>query len=351
MKIGSCGLAALAFLLTNAPASAAVIETVTVSNTYGFNLTIGGAADQKIGRSRETVFVGQRAPFVESDLGVDYVGEADKDSFFFLHNNYCVGACSTASSTVITFTVTNTGSAPVDLRFDSLITPGHLARVDGSAAARGGFDFSVVQRSEGVADRSLYTAFGTVSDDGLFVSNSLETPFDRQTLYEFTGGRVLDWSSTPLNLELGTLAAGASTQVSYSASYFVTAFEECQDIFACGGLQVVFGDPRNNGSVSTFARGIGAAAVGDPVTLINRAYDAFDVPYAFNLSGSPFPGLPLAQGPIIYDGTYDPLDLSAVPEPATWTSLLLGMALIGCALRRSRRRDASDAKDRWSWSG
>ncbi|MBW6528684.1 PEPxxWA-CTERM sorting domain-containing protein [Sphingomonas sp. RHCKR7] len=330
--------AAAGLMAAAVPARAALVETVTVSNGLGYTFSADGSFPSRApGGTREQVFTGQRAP-TQSDLGVDLVGEAGSGSFYFLHNDYCVGGCALASSTVITFSVTNTGTDAVDLRFDSLITPGHLAIVDG-APGRGGFSFSVTQRTAGQQDATLYSAFGNVSDEEVSVGdgNFNGEPFRGQTFTDYGFGRVLDWSTTPLNLELGSLAAGATTEVEYNASYFVTAFGECSDINSCNGLQVVFGDPRNNGSVSSFARGL---AIGDPVTLINREYDAVEVPYAFNLSGSPFPELPPAQGPVTYDGAYDPLKLGAVPEPGTWMTLILGMALVGGALRRDRRRRA-----------
>ena len=332
---GMSFVGATALLLGAAPANAALVETVEVTNTFGYNFISGGGVDQEKGGDRQTIFVGQRAPTPSSDLGIDYVGTAGDGQFFFLHNNYCVGACSTASSTVITFTVTNTGDAPVDLRFDSLITPGHLARVDGPSAARGGFDFSVTQRTPNSDEVAvLYSAFGNANDEELSASDGDFNPFNGQVAYDLPGGRVLDWDTTPLNLELGTLAAGATTQVEYTANYFITSFDDCTDILACGGLQVVFGDPRNNGSIGSRARGFGTSAIGDPVTIINREYDAVAIPYAFNLSGSPFPGLPPRQGPVDYVGTYTPL---AVPEPATWAMMLIGFGMIGGAARYRRR--------------
>jgi hypothetical protein len=325
------------------PASAAIVETVTVRNTYSYGLTGGASVPSAEGPDRQTVFIGQRSPAPESDLGVDYVGEADSNtgSFFFLHNNYCVGSCNTSSSTVITFTVTNTGSEAVALRFDSLITPGHVARVDSDAAGRGSFAFTVTQRTAGQQDISLYSAFGLVNGETVVASGPGDESFNNQSWYEVDGGRGTDWDATPLNLELGALAAGATTQVIYSANYLTSSGDNCTDVSRCGGLQVVFGDPRNNGSVTALARGFGAFADPDPVTLINREYDAYSVPYAFNLSGSEYPDLPPGQGPINYSGTYAPLSISAVPEPATWLSMILGLLLAGGMLRRRlpRRRD------------
>lgn len=331
-KICMSVAAAAALFIGAAPAQAALVETVTVNNTFGYNFVSGGGVAQKVGGDRQTVFLGQRSPTPDSDLGIDYVGEAGDGQFFFLHNNYCVGACSTGSSTVITFTVTNTGNAPVDLRFDSLITPGHLARVNGPAAARGGFNFTVTQRNA-TGNIPLYSASGNANDEELLAGDWNDLPFNGQVRYVLPGGSVLDWDTTPLNLELGTLAAGATTQVEYAASYFITSFDDCADILACGGLQVVFGDPRNNGSIRTLARGVGASAIGDPVDIINREYDAVSVPYAFNISGSPFPTLPPGQGPVDYRGTYVPL---AVPEPSTWAMMLIGFGVIGASLRRNR---------------
>lgn len=339
--IGLGSVAAAAILFAAAPANAALVETVSVTNTFGYNFVSGGSVAEGEGGEKERVFLAQRAPTPDADLGIDYVGQANADtgSFFFLHNNYCVGACSTASSTRIIFTVTNTGRDAVDVRFDSFITPGHLARVDGVGPARGGFEFTVIQRSPDSDEiTTLYSAFGNANDEQLSASGGAGAengPFNGQTAYEFAGGRVLDWDTTPLNLELGSLAAGATTTVEYFASYSVTSFDDCTDIFQCGGVQVVFGDPRNNGSVRTFARGLGANAIGDPVELINREYDPFIVPFAFNLSTDPLPTLPDGQGPVNYEGTYSPL---AVPEPATWMTLILGMGLVGVALRRRRPR-------------
>ncbi len=337
------GVAAAALLFAAAPANAALVETVSITNTFGYNFVGGGSVEKFEGGEKQTVFLEQRAPTPESDLGIDYVGQAGKGSFFFLHNDYCVGGCSTASSTVITFTVTNDGDTAVDLRFDSLITPGHLAQVNGTAGARGGFDFSVTQRpSDSDEITTLYQVSGNAGNVSVSGPGNTPSPFNGQRKYVLPDGRgnVLDWDTTPLNLGLGSLAAGATIEVVYKATYFATSFDECSDILACGGVQVVFGDPRNNGSVRTFARGTGAAAIGDPVELINREYDAFEVPFAFNLASDPFPALPDGQGPVNYRGTYSPL---AVPEPATWMTLILGMTLIGAALRRRRPKGAVDA--------
>ena len=41
-----------------------------------------------------------------------------------------------------------------------------------------------------------------------------------------------------------------------------------------------------------------------------------------------------------YDYAFSTADLRAVPEPATWTMLLMGMGLVGAAFRRRARGPA-----------
>ena len=60
-------------------------------------------------------------------MGLSLTGTLNDGNFFFLHNGTCVGDCTLTLTTDITFTLQNLSRLPVELRFDSQITPGHLA--------------------------------------------------------------------------------------------------------------------------------------------------------------------------------------------------------------------------------
>jgi hypothetical protein len=329
--------AAAASLTLALPAAAAVFEDVTVTNTYGSgfgpNVTITPAK----GGTSEQIYSGSDAGG-RSELGIDYTGSAEKGGFYFLHDNYCVGACATFSKTVITFDLTNDGPTDVDLRFDSLITPGHLARIVGDPSSVGGFVFTVEQIT-GRDTSTLYSASGNVNDEGLSLDTGGITFNDLHSVYytdndETILAEVLDWGATNLNLPLATLAAGGTTRIVYTASYGVTLGTPCADVLDCSGLQVVFGDPRNSGVVTQRSALRAAAVVADPV--IGGDYDPYFVPYSFVPIDTPLPGAPPATGPIQYGPLYRPR-VGAVPEPATWMLMIGGFALAGGALRRRRR--------------
>lgn len=334
------GIGAATLAAGSAPA--AIIETVSVSNTYSYFFPPDGAEmDELLGSPREQMFIGSSSPV--SELGIDYVGEAGAGSFFFLHNNYCVGTCVTNSSTTITFTVTNDGPDAVALRFDSFITPGHLATIGTGPGSRGGFSFEVTQRPPGdeAMREELYSAFGNVNSEEIFVQTSNGVEFNNFSDQLIGDSRIVDWSTTALNLDIGTLAAGATTIIEYRALYSVFSSEPCDDLTACSGLQVVFGDPRNNGTILSRMASFAAFADDSSVPIINREYDAVEIPYAINLADSPFPDLPPAQGPVSYSVDFIPGSTAAVPEPATWATLICGFGLIGSTLRRRARVQAA----------
>ncbi|NJC33304.1 hypothetical protein GGR88_000778 [Sphingomonas jejuensis] len=328
-----------AALLCAGAAPAAIVETVRVTNTYGLSFTPFTLPSELPGGSRETLIQRSGVPGADSEAGIDLVGEADSGGFFFLHNDYCVGQCAIASSTEIRFVVTNTGTEAVNLRFDSLITPGHLARIGNDPRATGGFDFRVTQQDTDPFEENipelLYSAFGNVNAEDIFVETTGGVPFNNYNDQTIGDGRVVDWSWTPLNLELGLLGAGQSKIVTYSAFYFMTGNGVCEDVANCSGLQVAFGDPRNNGTILSRMASF-AAFADDGTPIINREYDAVSVPFAFNLSGSPLPPLPPTEGPVNYGVPFVPAALGAVPEPATWATMVCGFGLVGSTLRRRR---------------
>lgn len=325
------GAAAICGMLFAGSAEAAI--SVSVTNTYGYFFDTGTPSQTK-GGEREQVFQTYRYSGYNSSLGVDLVGRADANSFFFLHNNYCVGICTTGSSTVIDFLITNESDEAISLRFDSQITPGHLARIGSSdAQANASFDFNVTQTNAN-GTTFLYSAFGTANGEGLQVFARDGRPFNDENAFDNgQGGEVLDWSATSLNLDLVPIGAGETSLLRYSATYEATSSAACDDLsFGCSGVQVVFGDPRNNGAgTQAFAR---FAASAEPLRdIINREYTPYVIPFAIVPAGSDLPPAPDLEDHFDYGADFTPPD---VPEPATWASMIAGLGMIGGALRRRR---------------
>ncbi len=332
------------------------IQSVSVINQYSY--TFGSEQPPSTtGGNKATILQSDQRPIPSSQLGVDITGQATPDSFYFLHNDYCVGQCLITSSTTIRFEIAITDAGTFEgLRFDSLITPGHLALVglgsyENTAAS---FNFTVgrteiVRGEASGATDTLYSANGYSDIAGLRVSDDNgDNPFNG-TISGDNGGAGLyyDWSATPLSVELGPIATGQSFYVDYTASYSVKSFNKCDDILNCNAAQVVFGDPRNIGG-GTNANAVAARALfaSDPAidggvhAVINRDYEASVVPYAFVPSGIDRTiETPPANAPITYVGNYLPslIDTavgSGVPEPTTWATMILGFGVVGGALRR-----------------
>jgi hypothetical protein len=347
---GSCApMVALSMLWTN-PAAAAlpgIKETASVQNIYGFAAGTGGSLSTKVGGPKETFYTADNLPTESSEVGINYIGVADVGSFFFLHDNYTVGSGSTYSETRITFTLTNQTEGRQFLRFDSLITPGHLAQIRGDSSQNGYFDFRVTQSFGTDSDPStLYSAFGSINSDGINLNTGInpltDQPFTFNGLNRQSGNdgqwEVVDWSATALSIPLLVLEGGQTTQVSYIATYGTSGNAVCDDVFNCPGLQVVFGDPRNDGGVTNVGNlsDSGLNLVDDGVyPVIGRNYDAFGIPFAFVELEAPLPGSPEGEGPIKYGALFDPR--AAVPEPATWAMMIGGFGLLGGAARRKRR--------------
>lgn len=331
---GATGLA----LSVGTPAQALVVETVAFNNSYSVSVPGNAPVASDDGGSMETIYRSSTLPSLRSEGGVNYTATADNSKFFFLHDNYCVGTCSTFSKTTIVFSLTNLGNEEVDLRFDSQITPGHLSRVLSSEGMNASFTFNVSQVTGG-RSTSLYAASGTAGSEGVELDTGgltfqgLNRTVDRAGRFE-----VLDWSTTNLNIKLDTIAAGETSQIIYEAFYQANSNASCGNLFVCPGVQVVFGDPRNNGGVGLF--GSVAAALDDaleeptPRAAINGLYGPSEVPFSFVSAGTPLPGAPEVIPPINYGSLFQSR-LTAVPEPATWVMMIAGFGLIGSSLRRS----------------
>jgi hypothetical protein len=355
-----CSITAAALAAAIAtPASAAdfvpgiSIRSVSVTNLYSYTFD-GQPPSSTTGGSQGRILQSDRRPDPSSQLGVDYTGQATKDSFYFLHNDYCVGQCQITSSTNIRFEVSVDDAGNLEgLRFDSLITPGHLALVgigsyENTAAS---FDFTVSRTNisaDGTVGRptELYSATGNSDVFGLRVTaDGVTDPFTDTRKGDNGGaGQYYDWSATPLGVELGGIFTGQTFFVDYTASYTVKSFNTCVDIQNCNAAQVIFGDPRNTGGGTENAARMLFA--NDPTidggvhAVITRDYEASLIPFAFMASGSDRTiETPPPNAPITYVGNYipsliDTAGTSGVPEPTTWMTMILGFGVIGGALRR-----------------
>jgi hypothetical protein len=312
-------------------ANAAIKETATVQNRFGY--VIGSQTSPvAVGPDKMEIYVAGNNRARQSETGINYVGTASVGSFFFLHDDYCVGSCATYSETVITFTLTNEGDTPVDLRFDSQITPGHIAMITGDARMEGEFNFDVVQTLGG-ENFNLYNANGGVNSDGIFL-NTGRLNFNGLNSQRAADGswEVLDWSATNLSLPLLTLDSGQTTQISYIATYEVFSSAACNNLLNCQGLQIVFGDPRNDGGVSNLSDLAFGPEMEAIYPVIGRNYDPTEIFARFVPIDSPFPENPQAAGPWRYGPLFDPR--AAIPEPATWAMMIGGFGLMGGAMRR-----------------
>lgn len=331
VSMRSNALVALAVALPLAWSSPADAQAVSItldniSNFYGVAAGPGNAPVVVPGGPMVTAYATSQQPGLLAESGVKYTATASDDSFFFLHDNYCVGTCATYSQTAITFVVTNQDSVALDLRFDSLITPGHIAWVAGLSEVSASFTFDVTQ-TIGRETVSLYSTNGGVNSDGIFLNTSDQRPFNNLVSSRVEGEyEVLDWSSTNLNLNLATLGAGESTTITYFATYQSLGTAACVDILDCPGAQVVFGDPRNNGGVTNRV---------PPQPVIGAPYDPFRIPYAVVLADSPLPGNPPRITPPPYGPLFRP-DVLPVPEPGTWAMLIAGVGAVGGVARRRR---------------
>ncbi|NNM76323.1 PEP-CTERM sorting domain-containing protein [Sphingomonas sp. ID1715] len=307
-----------------------VVTNVQIVNQLGTNFDPSQTPTLKTGGSKESVYLGNYNN-TESELGLNYTGTADLDSFFFLHDNYCVGSCRTGSSTVIAFTIQNQGDVTQNVRFDSLITPGHIAQIYNGGNAE--FNFQVLRFNDGF--QTLYSASGGVNSDGIFLSTG-NLEFRNQRRQTGENFDLLDWDTTALPVEVGALAGGQSTTIFYVASYFARTNSACADVLVCQGAQVVFGDPRNNGGTNLALGGddlnaeIGRAVVG-------ADYFATEVPFRFVNSNDPFSfETPPASQPLVYDPLYRSRLQGGVPEPTMWAMMIGGFGLLGSAARRRR---------------
>lgn len=345
-------LSALVVAGSALPASGEIVETSTISNSYFYELggTFTDTAESGSGATTDpfggTLGVA-RSVMVDgqvSEMNLAMQGTLDGNgNFYFLSSGTCVGYCRAVMTTTVDFTVTNTGTAPVDVRFDSLITPGHLARMNvgpGTGDSLAFYDFSVSQDGVPLHASEGFTVRPVASADLFLVRGPV--PFNDINEAEGPNWAVRDWGATPLNIVLGTLAPGASTNVRYSSVVTLGSLQGgCTDTLTCLGFQVAFGDPRNNGSISNRAA---MSAHFQPSPAVGALYDPYAARFAFVDARTPLPPPPPSLGVLSYDTAYVPIGVSAaVPEPTVWAMLAIGFGALGGAMRRGHRRFARAA--------
>ncbi|WP_228242593.1 PEPxxWA-CTERM sorting domain-containing protein [Porphyrobacter sp. GA68] len=324
----------------SAPAAAQVTESSTIQNSWSFSVGGQSGSGSNAGGVQD-IFRSVNSGTGVSEMGLSLTGTLSNGNFFFLHNGTCVGDCTLTLTTNITFTLENLGTSPVNLRFDSQITPGHLANsfLQPLNNARALFNFEVAQ-DPGLRQGILYTAAGTATTAPPIVATSDGQAFNgfnvQNNAPDWT---VADWSATNLSVLLAPLGAGERTNLYYRSTLTITTTQtDCADPTLCQSFQVAFGDPRNQGAIlsarSAFApSSLMAFAVDDLNPAVGAIYDPFRVSYRFVPVGSPPQAPPQTFGPISYDVNYRG-QTGAVPEPATWALMLLGFGAVAAFMRR-----------------
>jgi len=305
------GLATVASCtLLSGAAGAQIIEHLSTSSSYTYDFVPGlPGINNGIGDSNSLSQLGSN-PSRSTDIQLNYGTLVASDaSFFFLHNIQCQGYCSVGVTTTITDTITNNGSTAIDLRLDSAITAGHLGLVQNSKTdSSGRFLFDVSQVTNG-SSHQLYQALGQISSSGASITTSDGSLFNNLSSYTDPAQKGLDWDATDLSVLLDALAPGATTTVTYTSVTYLNSYGICTSYTLCDGVQVAFGDPRNNGGI--FNLTAFAKSSHKPVGyVLNRGFDMATV-------------------------KMDLVDVSrSVPEPGSWATMLLGFGLTGAVGRR-----------------
>lgn len=337
IRTGFVLLACMTSWLAGAPAQASLSETISVQTIYGYGFL--GTPFVNIAPI-VNVRNGASVAGFPAEYGLDVTTTSSADQFFFLHNQYCVGKCTLYTMTTVTILLQNSGDSATTMRFDSQITAGHLARQGLNDTSSAIFDFDVTQTTNGVA-HALYSADGIASAAKTEITTSDGVGFNGLTRSSNGAAwEVLDWSPTNLNLLLDAIPAFGSSTITYtSMTRTSTSTSQCADLTNCTGVQVAFGDPRNNGGSANFmARSSGGtddlfAASLAPV--IGRRFGAAAVTADVVDPETPLPPTPKVLPRLTYGAPFTS-QLSAVPEPGRWVMMIGGLMLVGIGLRRDR---------------
>jgi len=328
-------------LFAAVPASASVDVSYSIASAYIYSTHAVELDEANPGGSVEQHYAVSTDPAKPSELGVNYAAYADTGGFYFLHQDYCVGSCSIYSRSIVSIVLTNNDPNPVDLRFDTMITPGHLAEIGQQGSTSGTYAFEIFQNGT-----NIFTSTGSVFSDGMVVDpgkiNGTPVAFNGYT-DSFTGdAHTIDWGATNLSVPLLTIASNSSALLQYSAVYQVTNDALCTDLADCSSLEVAFGDPRNDGGVLERAAFMSFGVNPLDKAVIGGSYDPFFVPISVVPTGSPDPDAP-PDAPVInyvmnFKSNAAEIDPSPAPEAASWVTMLCGFGVAGVAMRR--RRDA-----------
>ncbi len=325
-------------------------STSTVSLDGTFNFTAPGTKSQ--GKNNGSSFASSFA--------------SNPATISFESGNSSVGVNVTSTSTSsVDITIKNGGSMAVAPTLESQITPAGLGMYladrsggcggnlfSGCPQTKGGqtfadltsptttagtvvsaaeFDFNVTAGGTQVYDfKGLETL--TVDSGGNLVVNDLvlSAPNVLQGLVKLQPGGPgsalgYAWNASNVLIGLGSdLAPGASEDVIYTSTVTTLSHTACTaDPNVCLVAYSAFGDPIGRGGGVTHARRLGEGLDGLPTAPgIGRVQFSRDV----------------FAAPTFDDGVlkFDFIKTTAIPEPKTWMSLILGFGILGAALRRRR---------------
>lgn len=327
--IGKSFVLAVAVAIMPYAANAGITETTTTSTVVTYNVTGQGPGVQvSLPQSPSNLYHFAVEKLTSGNLfrlNVDLHSVATKDGFEFEHNLFVQGNGKASLSTTVTLTLTNDGDTAQLLRLDSLIDPGHIASRGLGIAQDALFQFQVVQDNT-----PLFFESGQVTS-----TDSLPHPrFNGYNTHIVNNGEnsygVGDWSATPVNLNLASIAAHSSSVITYitnTAAYDGNSgATPCKDFNHCHGTQISFGDPLMHGGVVGAAIPADAPLPGSPV--IGFQVAPYSVPISIVQQGSPLPTPPALLPPPNYNPP------ASVPEPATFA--LFGVGFATLALRRRR---------------
>jgi len=349
-SVSALAVATLVAGLSVSSAQAAIVENTTISSRYqiSFGASGGGLTEFAAGTDNAVTLEGIEATGPTPGRStVVYDSTANgAGGFSYLHNVVCSGYCSAFVETTVVSVITNDGpNAISDLRFDTVITPGHLGFQGLTTGSQASFNYGISRVDQGGATLAQYysasgalgpstESFGTSGTQAL-TATAYGSEFADLTKYVGDNQMAYDWSATNVSVSLGALGAGESMTVVLKSITSASTNALCADLDACDQVQVVFGDPRNDGSILERGTSPGSR----PVIISDRKFSTYDAYSQTVDDKTPPPDEPEFVARVSYLAAPE-FNESAVPEPTTWTMLVGGFALVGGALRKRARRRA-----------
>jgi hypothetical protein len=197
----------------------------------------------------------------------------------------------------------------------------------GDPLARVGFDFQVLAGGAPVYQLagSMNLVFDPLSGQTNVVQNlagpaAALSGFRQTTPVGSNSAIGFGWDATNFNVgPLAPLAPGQSVTFTYLVTVESLSHALCLDSVTCLVAYSGFGDPVGRGGGVTSALNLAGLNVPGAISGLQFQPFVFDAP--------------TLQGGVL---TFQGHQGAAIPEPATWVSLLLGAGLAGAALRRRR---------------